>query len=286
MKAWQRGKRHGTSGRIAEGRTRRLSRSGFSGGAATLGIVIPHGEFRINSAISVNKSYVTIRGMGCGSKLVMGTGLQQGILVPNDTTRISGLTIRDLRIVGTDWGVPQIGIYIDRPNDGSHLNSVTCTNLRTGIYIREADASRIVGCTLAQCESALRMSGGLNAVVARNHFGGYSGGITVELAGINRVQFTGNVIMPDGYTCLWLRGSDNCNISGNNITTWYTGAIEVEGNMNSLIANNISAVQVNSQWLADPRTRDGLYGLIASRATTTSALPAQSCLGSPWTTFA
>ena len=225
-------------------------------------IVIPHGDFRINSAIIVTKNYVTIRGLGRGSKLIVGTGVHEGIVVTSGTPRLSGLTVRDLRIDGADASVPQTGILVDRANDGTHLNNVTCTNLKTGVFLRESDAGRVVNCYLAQCESALHMLGGLNGVVARNQFGGYSGGVAVDLEGLNRVQFTGNVIMPDGYTSLWIRGSDNCNISGNIITTWYAGCIEVQGNMNSITGNNISAVLVNGNWLADPRGRDSLYGLI------------------------
>src|SRR4051812_30576951 len=44
-------------------------------------IVIPHGDFRINSAIILTKNYVTIRGMGRGSKITVGAGVHEGIVV-------------------------------------------------------------------------------------------------------------------------------------------------------------------------------------------------------------
>ena len=225
-------------------------------------IVIPHGDFRLNSAIIVTKNYLTIRGLGRGSKLLVGTGVHEGIVVPVGTPRLSGLTVRDLHIAGTDFPAAQHGILVDRANDGLHISNVACSNLTKGIFLRDTDAGRITGCWVAQCESALHMIGGLNTLVSRNQFGGYSGGITVEFAALNRLQFSGNLIMPDGYTCLWLRGCDNCNVTGNVIETWYTGAIEIEGNMNSITANNLSAVWVGGNWLPDPRGRDGLYGLV------------------------
>src|SRR2546426_900979 len=44
-------------------------------------IVIPHGDFRINSNISIpaGKNYVTIRGLGRGSRIILGTGAGAGI---------------------------------------------------------------------------------------------------------------------------------------------------------------------------------------------------------------
>ena len=227
-------------------------------------IVIPHGDFRINSNISIpaGKNYVTIRGLGRGSRIILGTGAGAGIDVPSDPVRISGLTIRDLRISGSDWSVYQTGILVSRFSDGAHFNNVICDNLKTGIFMNGSDAPRIVSCWVEQCESAIRLTGGLNQLVCNNHFGGYSGGVTCEFAGLNHLQFTGNVIVPDGYTCVWLNGSDNCNIAGNTITTWYTGAIVVQGNMNTVVGNNLKADLVNSSWLPDPHGRDGLYGLI------------------------
>jgi hypothetical protein len=225
-------------------------------------IVIPHGDFRIAGNIVVRKSYVTIRGLGRGSKIIVGAGVGVGIDVPDDSPRLSGLTIRDLQIAGTDWSVYQTGILVNRANDGLHINNVHCSNLRKGMYLRACDAGRVIGCTVLNCEGALHMQTGFQLVVSRSIFAGYSGGVAVEIQGLDRLQFTANVIEPDGYTSLWLHGVDNCNITGNTITTWYTGAIIVEGNMNTLSSNNISAVLAGGAWLSDPRGRDGLYGLV------------------------
>jgi len=74
--------------------------------------------------------------------------------------------------------------------------------------------------------------------------------------------FTGNVIYPNGYTCLWLTQANNCNVSHNTFTTWYTGEIQIEGNMNSVFANNITAALANGAWAADPQGRNGQYGLV------------------------
>lgn len=225
-------------------------------------IVIPHGNFLINSPIVVDKSFVTIRGLGGGSRLVVAGEAGEGILVPGGAPRLSGFTVRDLEITGANWDIPRVGIYLDRANDGTHFNALVCTNLQRGIFVREGDAFRIVGCSITNCESALQMLLGFQGVVNRNHFAGFSGGQAVQFEGMDRVQFTGNVIMPDGAVALKLIGVDSFNVSGNTITTFYTGAIEVAGNMNSFSGNNITAVLVDGEWLADPRSRDNLWGLV------------------------
>lgn len=228
-------------------------------------IVIPHGDFRIGTPVVVRKSFVTIRGLGRGSKLVVGTGVTDGILVPDEPTRISGVVVRDFHIAGTDWGLYQTGLKIDRANDGIHVDQMNFTGLSRGIFIRASDALQITGCNVTQSQSSLFLAGGIMGVVTRNRFSGYSGGITVELADLDRIHFSSNIVSPDGYTALQLRNAHNCNISGNSISSWYTGAIEIDGNMNCFSGNHLSAVQLNGQWLPDPRSRDGLWGLVRIR---------------------
>ena len=225
-------------------------------------IVIPHGDFRISSPIVVRKSFVTLRGLGRGSKLVVGSGVTDGILMPDEATRISGVVVRDFHIAGTDWGLYQTGLKIDRGNDGIHVDQMHFTGLSRGIFIRASDALQITGCNVTQSQSSLFLSGGIMGLVTRNRFSGYSGGITVELADLDRLQFSANIVSPDGYIALQLRNAHNCNLSGNSISSWYTGAIEIDGNMNCLSGNHLTAVHVNGQWLADPRGRDGLWGLV------------------------
>jgi hypothetical protein len=225
-------------------------------------IVVPNGTFKILSPIQVTKQYVTIRGMGAGSRIWIAGGAYQGILAPNQTPRISGLTIRDLQIQGYDWNIYRTAISVDRANDGLFITNVTCNNLSRGFYLRECDAARIVANTVTQSESSLYMTGGFSSLVTRNTFSGYSGGIAVELWNLDRNEFTSNIISPDGRTSLVLQNAHNCNVSGNTITTCFTGCIEVSGNMNTFSSNNISAVLVNGNWLADPAGRSGTYGLV------------------------
>lgn len=184
-------------------------------------IVIPHGEFLIASPVVITGSYVTIRGMnhglrsnidspvsglshpGGGSKLLLAPTALRGIAVPQVTgSRISGLMIKDVLIAGAGSGKGQTGIWIERDNDGTRIDNVTCINLHKGIYIKAADAARIENCWLAECANGLHMEIGKQNLITGNHMGAQPSGITCLLEGQEHALFTGNVLFPDGHTAL------------------------------------------------------------------------------------
>jgi hypothetical protein len=252
-----------------------IAKFGGTGGT----ILIPEGDFRINSPIVVAKSYVTIRGVSYGersnvdpapsgvfgpaggSKIILGAGVQHGIEVPAGAQTIEGLSIKHLAIAGSDGAVYQTGIFINRSNQWTDLHDVNCINLRKGIFIKQAEEAHLDSCWLAECEAPLHMDTGRDCIVTDSAFGGQPGGVTCDFHAHTGLVFNGNVIFPDGYTGLWLTDCHTCVITANTITNWYTGVVQIEGNMNRLSDNNISAV-IPGTWPADPRGRDGLYGLV------------------------
>jgi hypothetical protein len=253
-----------------------LAKFGAAGGT----ILIPEGDFRINSPIVITKSYVTIRGVSYGqrsnvdpappgvfapaggSKLILGAGVQHGIEVNDTGPKILGLTIKDLAVQGSDGAVYQTGIFLNRANQWTRIHDVNCINLRKGIYIKQAEEAHLDSCWLAECEAPLHMDTGRDCIVTDSAFGGQPGGVTCDFHAHTGMIFNGNVIFPDGYAGLWLTDSHGCVITANTFTNWYTGLVQIEGNMNRLSDNNITAVTTGALWPADPRGRDGLYGLV------------------------
>ena len=245
-------------------------------------IVIPPGDFRINSPIVINgKNNVTIRGVNYGqrsnvdpwpggvagpaggSKLIIGSGVLSAITVYGSSADISGLVIRDLAIQGGDGGVYQTGIYIDRANADTRILDVSCINMKKGIFIRNASRATIGDCWLAECQSPLQMIGGTDNKVVDSSFGGQTGGVACDFNTQTRLLFAGNVIFPDANTGLFLTQANNCNIVGNTITGWFTGLVQIEGDMNSFTNNFVSAaLDPGGNWPADPQSRDLWYGLI------------------------
>lgn len=246
------------------------------------GIVIPPGDFRVNSPVVINsRNNVTIRGVNYGqrsnvdpapggvagpaggSKLIPGTGVQFAIAVYNTSSNISGLIVRDLAIQGGDGNTYQHGIFIDRDNVGTRIMDVSCINLKKGVFIRAATRAVVEDCWLAECESPLHMTGGTDNMVVDSSFGGQSGGIACDLNSQMRLLFSGNVIFPDGNTGILLTQAENCNLTQNTMTGWFTGLVQIDGNMNTFTNNFVSGVlNPAGNWPADPLGRSNTYGLV------------------------
>jgi parallel beta-helix repeat protein len=253
-----------------------IAKFGASGGT----IVIPEGDFRINSPVVVDRNFVTIRGVSYGqrsnvdpppggvfgpaggSKLILGAGVRHGIAVHDTGPKTLGLTIKDLAVQGSDSGVYQVGVFINHANQWTRIDNLSCVNLKKGVFIKQAEEAQFTNSWIAECEAPLHMDTGRDCIVADSSFGGQPGGVTCDFHAHTGLVFHGNVIFPDGYTGLWLTDSHGCAIVGNTITGTFTGLVQIEGNMNRLSENNITAVTVGGAWLADPRGRDGLYGLV------------------------
>lgn len=242
-------------------------------------ILIPAGDFRLQSPVIV-KSNVTIRGVNYGqrsnvdptppgvffpaggSKLILGAGLADGILAPAGGPALTGVSIRDLAISGSDGSVYQTGVHLDRANEFTRISGVNCVNLKKGVRLRESTRATVERCWLAECQSPLQLDTGSECLVADNSLGGQPGGITCEFLSQQRLVFTGNNVFPDGHTGLRFTNSHACLVSHNTFTGWYTGMVQVEGNMNLFAHNTLTAVPRNGSWPTDPLGRDGFYGFI------------------------
>lgn len=253
-----------------------ISKFGPEGGS----ILIPEGDFRINSAIVINKNNVTVRGVSYGQRsnidpappgvfppaggsvIVLGAGLEHGIAVFAGGAPISGLAVEHLALQGSDGAVYQNGIFIDRTNRWTRIVDVNAINLNKGVFLRNAEGAVVSSCWLAECEAPLHFDTGRDCIVAACSLGGQPGGVSCDVHGHERFVFTGNTVFPDGYTGLFMTETHSSSVTHNTFTGWYTGVVVVEGNMNSLTDNAISGVLQGGGWPADPKGRDGLYGLI------------------------
>jgi len=171
-----------------------IAKFGASGGT----IIIPPGDFRVNAPIVVSNNYVTIRGVNDGqrsnvdptppgvfgpaggSKIILGAKVPYGIVVSNSGPVLSGLTIKDLNISGSDGSLFQVGISIQRSNQWARIDDVSCINLGQAVYILQANDAHIESCWMAECAAPLHMDTGNNCTVANNSFGGQPPGVTCD----------------------------------------------------------------------------------------------------------
>jgi len=247
-------------------------------------ILIPEGEFLLNSPINVSKNFVTIMGLnpglrsnvdvasstltnpGGGSKLILGTATA-GINVPTlpdvngKKNRISGLIIKDLLISGgvTSHGT---GINILQDNDGTRIVNFVGINLATGIYVNAADAMIIKSCWVSECKNSIYLNNGIQNTVSSCQLGAQPGGITLKLDNQQNFNITGNQIYPDGDADLQVNSSTYGNISANNFQSYYLGMVELNNSSYNLLSSNIFWFRLQGSATTQLRGQQGDYGVI------------------------
>lgn len=266
-------------------------------------IIIPQGDFLVNSTINVNKSFVTISGLnpglrsnvdeavgnltppGGGSKLILGSGAGAVITVPvisdvNGTkNRISGLQFSNFLISGgaTQHG---IGINILQDNDGVRIENVIGVNLTTGIYASASDAMLINSCWISECTNSIYMPNGIQNTISNCQLGAQPLGVTVKLDNQVNFDFTSNQVYPDGSVNLQINNSQYVNVSSNNFQSYYVGMIELNNSNNNLISSNIFWLRTPSDTSVQLRGNTNDYG--ALRLAGNSNLVSDNSINCDW----
>ncbi|PFN98553.1 hypothetical protein COJ85_20955 [Bacillus sp. AFS076308] len=251
-------------------------------------IELPAGEMWIYDKIIINRSYVTIRGVnagtrshvdaeeppgpdqpaldhpGGGSKLVLGDGCTIGIISEkrDGAPRVSSIQLENFLIQGRGTDNGQIAVNIEQDNDAVRIIGVSTIAVGMGLRLVGADACTVRGCWISEVHDGLHSLGSSQQLlVANNYFGAQPGGRSVYLENPEWANIVGNNIYPDGHVCLEAKGAQNCTFTGNNIQSYYTGAVIINGDGN-LFSGKVQARRDLGNWKQDPIGRDGLYGLI------------------------
>ncbi len=253
-------------------------------------IVIPQGEFLIDTPIVIDRNFVTIRGFneglrsnidkpdslmmnpGGGSKLILGANADTLITVrtlPASKGRLSALTIKNLLLAGGKTGtIKGVGIGLVHDNDGIKISDVVCINLNTGVYANAADAMSITNSWISECRRCIFMENGIQNMISNCHLGGIPSASrddnsTVLLKNQENFVFNGNHVYPDADVNLKIENGMMVNVTGNNFQSYYTGMVEVVNSMNNLISNNIFWMRNpngNADWQQRGKPND--YGVI------------------------
>lgn len=247
-------------------------------------ILIPQGEFFINTTVNVNKNFVTIMGLnsgersnvdvpvgtltnpGGGSKLILGSAAA-AITFPTlpasngSTNRISSCTIKDLLISGgaTEHG---IGINILQDNDRTTIDNVVCINLTTGVYANASDAMQIHNCWISECTNSIYLLNGIQNSIVDCQLGAQPSGITVKLDNQQNMNITSNQIYPDGAVNIQANNSSYLNISSNNFQSYYLGMVEFNNSNNNIINGNLFWMRLPSDTTKQRRGQPNTYGVL------------------------
>ena len=115
-------------------------------------ILLLEGTYNIGGAINVNKSNVTIEGMGTGT--VLNRAFDNGKIV-NATG--NNVTITRLRITGNSGTYPSTGnygIYVDK-SKGITIEFVTISDESNGIHLHQPTFVKVVQCNITDCTNGI-----------------------------------------------------------------------------------------------------------------------------------
>lgn len=218
-------------------------------------IVIPEGDFVLDSPIVLTKSNVVIKGLNSGFRsnidvkdtTLVGPGGGSKLIVRNAESAItvnadglSGLEIRDLMISGGTEN-NGVGVLFPKATTGTKIDNVVGINLLTGVEIHEATGLVISNCWICELSNSIVLKGGQNNTVKNCQLGAQPTGVTCSFTDETGMVFQRNQVYPDGKTNLLMRNCDDAQITNNNFASYYTAIIDIEGN-NNLIKDNMIAL--------------------------------------------
>ena len=143
-------------------------------------IIIPEGDFVLDSPIVLSKSNVVLKGLNSGfisnidvkDTTLVGPGGGSKLIVRNAESAItvadeglSGIEIRDLMISGGTEN-NGVGILFEKAVSGAVIDNVVGINLLTGVEIHKATNLTISNCWICELSNSIVLTGGEIAAMA------------------------------------------------------------------------------------------------------------------------
>lgn len=218
-------------------------------------IIIPEGDFVLDSPIVLSKSNVVLKGLNSGFRsnidvkdtTLVGPGGGSKLIVRNAQSAISvtaeglsGLEIKDLMISGGTEN-NGVGILFEKATTGCKIDNVVGINLLTGVEIHQATGLTISNCWICELSNSIVLNGGQNNTLKNCQLGAQPTGMTCSFTDEKGLVFLKNQVYPDGKTNLLMRNCDEAKISNNNFASYYNAIIDIEGDAN-VIKNNMIAL--------------------------------------------
>lgn len=218
-------------------------------------IVIPEGDFVLDSPIVLTKSNVVIKGLNSGfrsnidvkDESLFGPGGGSKLIVRNapsaitvDGEGLTGIQIKDLMISGGTEN-NGVGILFEKTVTGCVIDNVVGINLVTGVEIHKASGLTVSNCWICELSNSIVLKGGWNNTVKNCQLGAQPTGITCSFTDEKGMVFQRNQVYPDGKTNLLMRNCDDAEITNNNFASYYNAIIDIEGD-NNLIKDNMIAL--------------------------------------------
>ena len=260
-------------------------------------IIIPPGDYGLQTQIVVDVSFLTIAGYGHGF-----TSL--GIAYNSDTSgwherkpggshvkvltdgpailvhregnpRLSGIVFRDFCLDGRDFQPNEnsylngkTGIEVSSDNDAFHITGMGFVYLEHGLVVRGADALRVHDNFIVECGSCLEMTGaGQATLVTDNLMGAGPHGPTILAENHEGLLVTGNNLFPRGRSIIELHGCTRSSVTANRLQGFYPGMVRLVDNCkeNLVSSNHLRRAAESYQPFIDIVGLDDLFGVVHVR---------------------
>ncbi|MGR6918023.1 NosD domain-containing protein [[Actinomadura] parvosata] len=265
-------------------------------------IYLPPGDYSLKTRVTVDVSYLTIRGDGHGFasssirynagdtsawheiwpggsriKVENTDGKSEAFLVSRSgDPRLSSVVFDNFCLDGLSFTPNQnsyangkVGIRVDTANDAFRIERMGFVYLERALVVRDADALSVHGNFIAECGSCVELTGsGQASKVTDNHIGAGYIGYSIFAEGHQGLLIAGNNIFPRGKSLIHLRNTNRSSITGNRLHGFYPGMLDSDGsNKENLISANHFRREPEPWGPMQPydNGKDDLYGLIHLR---------------------
>ncbi|MGP4086569.1 NosD domain-containing protein [Streptomyces sp. KR55] len=265
-------------------------------------IYIPPGDYPLRTRVTVDVSYLTIKGSGHGFtsssiryntpdtsnwhelwpggsriKVQNTDGNGEAFLVSRSgDPRLSSVVFKDFCLDGLSCSPHQnsylngkYGIKVNTANDAFRIEGMGFVYLEHAVTVRDADALSISGNFIAECGSCIELVGSGQATkITDNLIGAGHVGFSIFAEQHEGLLITGNNIFPRGKSSVHFKNVNRSSITANRLHSFYPGMIDFEGvNKENLISGNHFRREVEP-WppmQSYNNGKDDLYGLIHLR---------------------
>lgn len=265
-------------------------------------IYIPPGDYPLKTRVTVDVSYLTIRGDGHGFasssirynagdtsawhelwpggsriRVENTDGKSEAFLVSRGgDPRLSSVVFDNFCLDGLSFTPNQnsytngkVGIRVDTANDAFRIERMGFVYLERALIVRDADALSVRGNFIAECGSCVELIGsGQASKVTDNHIGAGYIGYSIFAEGHQGLLIASNNIFPRGKSLIHLRNTNRSSITGNRLHGFYPGMLDSdEVNKENLISGNHFRREPEPWGPMQPYNngKDDLYGLIHLR---------------------
>lgn len=262
-------------------------------------IYIPPGDYSLKTRAVIDVSYLQIKGSGHGfasssirynsgdttdwheiwpggSRILVenADGHDEAFLIFREgAPRLASVELLDFCLDGISFAPDQnsyrngrVGIHAQSDTDSLRIRGIGCVYLEHAVVVHGADALAITDSFIAECGSAVELTGaGQATLVSNNHIGAGHVGRSIFAEGHTGLLVTGNNIFPRGRSSIHLKDCADSAVSANRLSAFYPGQVTLEGECaRNLIASNhlARAVEPWPPMQGYDNGLDDLFGMI------------------------